>query len=230
MKKCIIVFVVLFSFILFYNLNGSKVDYKKPNFTERSKPSTTITISGKKQKKLKKILEKFLKDEGEIEDVVIITGSIDEVCENSSSVEQEKQMECEEVKTQSDFTEPYEQRIIDELSCMNAFQDLATQMALLPQTEFMHLKNFFTELKEIYESWNKKFDQTFLMKETEFLFCIGLIAYYLSDELEIKDWFQKLFGKEMNRKKGIELIKQSPGEQAYWFIEGLSAECYNGNE
>lgn len=93
MKKCIIVFVVLFSFILFYNLNGSKVDYKKPNFTERSKPSTTITIRGEKQKKLKKILEKFLKDEGEIEDVIIITESIDEVCENSSPMEQEKQME-----------------------------------------------------------------------------------------------------------------------------------------
>ena len=233
MKKCIIVFVVLFSFILFYNLNGSKVDYKKPKFTERSKTCTTITISGKKQKKLKKILEKFLKDEGEIEDVIIITESIDEVCENSSPVEQEKQMECEEVKTQSNFTESDEQRIINELSCMNAFQALATQMALLPQTEFMHLKHFFAELKEIYESWSKKFDQVFLMQETEFLFCIGLIAYYLSDEPDIqliKEWFQKLFGKEMNREEGIELIKQSPGEQAYWFIEGLSAECYNGNE
>lgn len=93
MRKCIIVFGVLFSFIFFYNLNGSKVDYKKPKFTEKSKSSTTITIRGEKQKKLKKILEKFLKDEGENEDVIIITESSDEACENSSPMEQEKQME-----------------------------------------------------------------------------------------------------------------------------------------
>ena len=215
MKKYIIIFSLLFSFVFFCNLNGSKTGQKTIKFVEETKPF--------KPKENKKELHKKRELKHKNRNII---GRTEEENECFSSMEQEKQMECEEVKTQSND----EQRIIDELSCMNAFQNLATKMALLPQTEFMYLKNFFTELKEIHESWSKEFGQAFLMQETEFPFCIGLIAFYLSDELEIKEWFQKLFEKEMNRKEGIELIKQSPGEQAYWFIEGLSAECYNGNE
>ena len=94
MKKYIIIFSLLFSFIFFYNLNGSKSELKKPKFAEKGNHEIQIIIKGKKIKKNKKVkIKESLEEIFGGKDVSIVFKSIEEDSVDFSPVEQEKQME-----------------------------------------------------------------------------------------------------------------------------------------
>ena len=115
------------------------------------------------------------------------------------------------------------------LACIFSFQQLAIQMSMLPKTEIEKLKECFIQLKTSYKMYRDVVGESFLKTQTEFPFCIGLLAYYLGEERNIDDikaWFAEI-NEEMSQYNGIQLIKSSPGEQAYWFMEGLTSEIQN---
>lgn len=94
MKKYIIIFSLLFSFVFFYNLNGSKSELKKPKLTEKGNCEIQVIIKGKKIKKNKKDkIKESLEEIFEGKSVSIVFKSMEEDSVDFSPVEQEKQME-----------------------------------------------------------------------------------------------------------------------------------------
>lgn len=67
-----------------------------------------------------------------------------------------------------------------------------------------------------------------IVKETtDFNFCWGIVAYYVNkgeDFEELSKNFLDFFQKPMNRENGLVLIRNSDGENAYFFLQGLENE------
>lgn len=109
-----------------------------------------------------------------------------------------------------------------ELSCWKAFDDLANEIGLLPKDDISKLLNCFPKLQKLYQQYNALKD--YMQANTSFFFCCGLFAYYLEKENSVdklKEWFKSNLNMELTKENGIELIKKSSGEHAYFFLQSL---------
>lgn len=127
-----------------------------------------------------------------------------------------------EVDDVEDF-EKREELAKEELYCFIYIGKLTNEMGYKPVSP--DHKDFKAHIYELMNFYNKHSQHAQYMKEhTEFNFCCGMTAYYLSDLQDIddiKNWFKSVYNMEMTQQNGIKLIENSPGESAYWFTEVL---------
>ena len=135
--------------------------------------------------------------------------------QNDSSIEK-SDSDCEEHK------ESTEEIAFEKLSCWKAFDDLSNEIGMLSKDDVIKLLNCFPKLQELYQQYNTLND--YMQANTSFFFCCGLFAYYLEKEKsvdELKEWFESNLNMKLTKENGIELIKKSPGEHAYFFLQSL---------
>ena len=116
-----------------------------------------------------------------------------------------------------------------ELHCLFSIGEIANEMGYEPvNTDH---KNFKAHIYELMNFYNEHIQHAQYIKEhTEFNFCCGMIAYYLSDLQgidDIRNWFESVCNMKMTQQNGIKLIENSPGENAYWFTQVLKNTTHN---
>ena len=63
-----------------------------------------------------------------------------------------------------------------------------------------------------------------IRETTDFNFCWGIVAYYVTNGegfKELNENFLKFFQKQMTKENGLELLRNSDGENAYFFLQSL---------
>ena len=111
----------------------------------------------------------------------------------------------------------------EELRCFIYIGKLTNEMGYKPVSS--DHKDFKACVYKLMNFYNAHIQHAQYMKtKTEFNFCCGMMAYYLSDLQDIddiKNWFKSVYNMEMTQQNGIKLIENSPGESAYWFTQVL---------
>ena len=134
----------------------------------------------------------------------------------------------EKEKKDKILMEEDDEKTIRELNCWKDFDDFANKIGMINCDNKKELLGYFAELKKLYEKYSDISEC--MMQNSSFPFCCGLFAYYLSEESEgmdeIKTWFYDNLKKEMTKENGIELIKSSSGDHAYFSLENLNSENY----
>lgn len=136
-------------------------------------------------------------------------------------MEKKKPVSNEEVKKKME-----DEKAIKELNCWGDFDDFSNEIGMLLAGDKGTLLVYFDKLKNLYGKYSDI--EEYMKENTSFYFCCGLFAYYLSEEMSgvdgLKAWFSESLGTEMTKENAIMLIKKSPGDHAYFFLQNLDLE------
>lgn len=107
----------------------------------------------------------------------------------------------------------------EKLVAFDQVNNFANRIGMSPMNS--DIKPIVQEFINFYENLPSHSKELY-REAPDFNFIIGMIAYYLSNETNIdtiKDFFFSITGKIMSVENGIQCIKQSNCENAYWFLE-----------
>lgn len=111
----------------------------------------------------------------------------------------------------------------EEMSANDAIKSFADRISLTPNDKDC-LSNIKGVIEEFMAFYNKadEFHRNLFKKAPDFDFCLGICGYYFSDENiegteKMRAFFKSVTGKDISQEIGINLIKASNGENAYWF-------------
>ena len=111
----------------------------------------------------------------------------------------------------------------EEMVVNDRIKALADKIAHTSRSDCDALKSVIQELIDYYKSADTtSLQEGFIKKSPDFCFCLGACGYLLSAEQDvdqIREFFRTMTGTSMSKENGLDQIKKSTGENAYWFLQ-----------
>ena len=155
--------------------------------------------------------------------------------DNSTEVESCKTMPLSEDDTASVVEDDIGLTFEQKLHYSSVYCVLSWRIACCPIDDYDELKALAREVKNLFEESIANKDETtvnFVKEHSDLKFCCGVVAYFLSEKEGVEDialWFKHVFSKEMSRQNGLDLVKEAPGQQAYFFTQTFGDYDHDDN-